>query len=70
MCAICGFTKCPSGCPNAEPVICDHFCSVCGYGIEFGEEYIVNDNDNYAHIDCLTPRETAEFLGFQVQEME
>ena len=51
MCAICGFTKCPSGCPNAEPVICDHFCSVCGYGIEFGEEYIVNDNDNYAHIE-------------------
>ena len=47
-----------------------HYCSICSEGIYDGEEYIVNDDGEYAHWDCVDyGRDLAKFLGYKVKEM-
>ena len=36
-------------CPLYEPPKATHYCSICQEGIYNGEEYIVNDDNKYAH---------------------
>lgn len=58
-------------CPNYEPPKSNYNCSECGENILIGEEYIVNDNGNYAHFECVDyARDLAKFLGYDVKEME
>ena len=47
-----------------------HYCSICKEGIYNGEEYIVNDDNEYAHWECVDyGRDLAKFLGYKVKEM-
>lgn len=58
-------------CPNYKPLKSDYYCSECGESILIGEEYIVNDNGDYAHWECVDyARDLAGFLGYDVKEME
>ena len=57
-------------CPLYIPPKATHYCSICGEGIYDGEEYIVNDDGEYAHWDCVDDgRDLAKFLGYKVKEM-
>ena len=57
-------------CPLYEPPKASHYCSICNEGIYNGEEYIVNDEDEYAHWDCVCyGRDLLKFLGYEVKEM-
>lgn len=71
-CEYCRWTSGhPSSCPNYEPPKSNYNCSECGENILIGEEYIVNDNGNYAHFECVDyARVLAKFLGYDVKEME
>ena len=56
--------------PLYIPPKATHYCSICGEGIYDGEEYIVNDDGEYAHWDCVDyGRDLAKFLGYKVREM-
>ena len=58
-------------CPSFKPVQSKYKCVKCGDNILIGEEYVVNDNGNYAHYECVDyAKDMAKFLGFQVKEME
>ena len=58
-------------CPLYESPKAFHYCSICDEGIYLGEEYIVNDDDEYAHWDCVDyGRDLAKFLGYEIKEME
>lgn len=60
-------------CPNyilKKPKL---YCSICGNGIYDGEEYIVKNNDEFAHYDCLTDlsyRAMIEWFGGEIRTME
>lgn len=69
MCSICNHSRCHPRCPNYIPQRAKYYCDICGEGIYEGEEYIMNDNDEYIHYDCVTTRELVEFLGYEVQTM-
>ena len=61
----------PGSCPNAEPPESKYSCSECDEKILFGEEYIINDNGDYAHWECVSyGRDLATFLGYEIKEME
>ena len=71
MCEICGFEKCPSGCPNYISLKTTHYCSICNEGIYDGEEYIENDIGEYAHWECISyGRDLVVFLGYDIKTME
>ena len=58
-------------CPYAPMPKFNHYCSLCKEGIFNGEEYIVNDDDKYAHWECVDcARDLVKFLGYEVKEME
>ena len=58
-------------CPFYEPPKASHYCSICDEGIYDGEEYIENDDGEYAHWDCVDyGRDLAEWLGYEIKEME
>ena len=58
-------------CPFYEPPKAFHFCSICNEGILNGEEYIVNDDNEYAHWECVDyGRDLVKFLGYEIHEME
>lgn len=58
-------------CPNYKPQKSNHNCSECGENILVGEEYIVNDNGDYAHFECVDyARDLLKFLGYKIKEME
>ena len=70
MCDLCRKPRCYNRCPNytSKSVI---KCSICDNEIENGEEYIVNDDNEYAHWECVDlARKLAEFLGYEIKEME
>lgn len=71
-CEYCHWTSGhPSFCPNAEEQNSNYNCSECGENIFIGEEYIVNDNGDYAHWECVAnARDLVRFLGYDVKEME
>lgn len=71
MCRICGYSKCPCGCPNYMPIKSCHYCSVCGENITEGEEYITNEDGEYRHWDCFCGmRDLLEWLGYEIKTME
>lgn len=71
MCSLCGFTICPSRCPNYVPHKAEHYCLRCGDGIYEGDKYIENNNGDYIHYECVdTIRELLEFLGYDIKTME
>ena len=58
-------------CPNYEPPESKYDCSICKEVILFGEEYIVNDNGDYAHWECIdNARDLVKFLDYEIKEME
>ena len=70
MCEICGHMNCHSRCPNYIPPKAIHYCSICGEGIYDGEEYIENDDGEYAHYDCFYgTKDVVEWLGYNVRIM-
>ena len=70
MCKICRSYPCHCHCPNYIPPKASHYCSICHEGIYDGEEYIVNDDGEYAHWNCVDyGRDLAKFLGYKVKEM-
>ena len=60
-----------SGCPNYLPAKTKYYCSICGEGIQDGEEYIENDDGDYAHWECVDyGRDLVKFLGYEIKEMD
>ena len=55
------------GCPNYEPPKTHMYCESCGEGIYDSEEYIENDDGEYAHYDCLSGRDLVKFFGYEVK---
>ena len=53
MCMICGFSKCPSGCPNAQAPEVVGKCLLCLEDITDGESVYEIDGDMY-HADCVS----------------
>lgn len=48
-----------------------HYCFICSDGIYNGEEYIVNDDGEYIHYDCIQGiRPLLEWLGYDVKIMD
>lgn len=59
------------GCPSYSYPNHYFFCSICNEAIIDGEEYIENDNGDYAHWDCLEyGRELIKWLGHEIKTME
>ena len=57
-------------CPLYKPPRTSRYCSICQEGILNGEEYIVNDDNEYAHWECVDyGRDLVKFLGYKVKEM-
>ena len=55
-------------CHNYEPPKAYHYCSICVEGIYPEEEYIENDNGEYAHLECVDGGyEMATFLGYKIK---
>ena len=71
-CEYCnGITSHDPRCPNYIPPRTRHHCSVCDEGISNGEEYIMNDNGDYAHWECVPyTRDLVKFYGYRIEEME
>lgn len=58
------------GCPLFEPPKAKHNCKICNEGILNGEEYIENEDGDYAHYDCVDgSREMAKFLDVKIEVM-
>lgn len=58
-------------CPLYEEPKPAHYCSICNEGIYGGEEYIVNDDGEYAHWECVDyGRDLVRFLGYEIKTME
>ena len=71
MCSICKQYPCHTRCPNYIPPKASHCCSICNEGIYDGEEYIENDDGEYAHWECVDyGRDLAKFLGYAIKEMD
>ena len=57
------------GCPNYISPISGYVCSFCREDILTGEEYVMNDNGDYAHLDCLSDvQETLHWLGYAIKK--
>lgn len=71
MCELCKAIPCHPRCPNYVSPKAYKYCSVCGEGIYDGEEYIVNDNNEYRHCDCFYGmRDLLEWVGYEIKTME
>lgn len=71
ICNLCLKNTCHSSCPNFVPKKSIFYCSVCGEGISEGEEYLINDDGEYRHYDCLCGmKDLLEWLGYEVKTME
>lgn len=71
MCRVCLQNPCHQQCPNYIPPKCKYRCSICSDGILEGEEYIRNNDFEYAHLECfLRMKDLAEWLGYDVRVME
>ena len=58
-------------CPLYELPKASHYCSICGNGIYNGEEYIRNDDGDYAHWECIYGKnDLAEWLNYEIGIME
>lgn len=71
MCDICRQFPCNSRCPNYIPSKPHYYCSICNEPIYDGEEYIVNDDKDYAHWECVDYGiDLVRFLGYEIKTME
>ena len=71
MCSICKQYPCNVRCPNYIPPKASCYCSICDEGIYDGEEYIENDDGEYAHWECVDyGRDLVKWLGYEIKEME
>ena len=71
ICNECRNSPCLRRCPNYIPPKTNHYCVICNEGIQNGEEYIVNDNKDYAHFECVdNAKDLVSFLGYEIKEME
>lgn len=69
-CSTCNLSICSSRCPYYISPQAKYYCSDCGEGIYEGEEYIVNEDNEYRHYDCFYGmKDLAEWLGYKVQTM-
>lgn len=49
----------------------NNYCSICGEGIYAEENYIVNEDNEFAHWDCFYGmRHLLEWLGYEIKIME
>lgn len=70
MCNYCLMSKCPPGCPNYEPPKASYYCDVCGESIYDGDKYIINDNGEYAHWECVDYAiDLVKFLDYEIKTM-
>ena len=67
-CEYCGYDiRHDYRCPLYEQPKSIHKCDICGNGILNGEEYIMNECNNYAHLDCInTIGDMLKWLDCQV----
>lgn len=71
MCEICRKYPCHPRCPNYEYPKTKYYCSVCGDGIYFGDEYIENDYGKYAHLSCVDyGYNLIKFLKCEIKTMD
>jgi len=71
MCEICKSYPCHPKCPCYIPPKSKYSCHICKDGILNREEYIVNENNEYAHYECVDyARDLAKFLGYEIKEMK
>lgn len=71
MCQLCRSYPCNCRCPNYILPRVTNYCSICGQGIYNGEEYIVNNINEYAHWECIDyGRDLAKWLGYEIKIME
>lgn len=59
-----------SRCPSAPEQEFTHYCSICKEGIYDGEQYVENDDGEFAHLDCSSVREMIKFLEYEVKIMK
>lgn len=58
-------------CPSYVLAKTTYYCSICSEGIYDGEDYIENNDGEFAHWDCFSgTRDLVEWLGFEVKTME
>ena len=58
-----------SRCPNYIPKKAKHYCSICEEGILDGEEYIENDDGEYAHWECVDGKfSLADWLKIRIMK--
>lgn len=58
-------------CPNCSTPKSPVICSYCNEPILFGEEYILNENNDFRHFDCFAGfRELLQWLGMNIETME
>ena len=60
-------------CPNYEyeNKYYTKYCRICGEKILYGEEYIKNDDDEYAHYECVgCAWDMEKFLGYKIMTWE
>lgn len=70
MCKYCLQNPCVPGCPNYTPNSYDYYCSICGNGIQNGEDYVVNEDKEFAHWECVSyGRDLANWLGLEIKVM-
>ena len=70
-CTECQMLRCLSTCPNYIPEKANYYCSICGNGIYNGEEYIRNDDGDYAHWECIDgKKDLADWLDYEIKVME
>ena len=71
MCSLCLHTPCLTNCPNYTPPKTNCICDICDQGIYSGEEYLENQDGEYAHLDCFRGQiHMIEWLGFKLKTME
>ena len=59
------------GCPEYEDeeIKPNHYCSICEEGILDGEEYIENDDGEYAHWECVDGKfSLADWLKIRIMK--
>ena len=70
-CEYCRQTPHHPRCPLAPEPKANYYCSICDEGIFVGEEYMVNDDNEYAHWECVDyVRDLVKFLGYEIKTME
>lgn len=71
MCSECGrISGHDCRCPNYTYPATSHHCKICDEGIYDNEEYLVNQDGEYIHYDCIQGfRELIDWLGYEVKTM-